>query len=75
MRVTNAKNCFCHTCDRAFHYLCIARHRAMHRDNRENCEITFTYGSRRKYWYASTVEAVRKREVSECTFVDVVVEA
>ncbi len=44
MRVTSTKNCFCHTCNKDFHYLGITRHRAMHRDKREYCEITYTGG-------------------------------
>jgi len=44
MRVTNAKNCYCHTCNKDFHYLGIARHRAKHREKKETCEITYTSG-------------------------------
>lgn len=44
MRVTRAKNCYCHTCAKAFHYMGIASHRAAHRERREDCTITFTYG-------------------------------
>lgn len=44
MKVTNTKNCYCHTCEKFFHYLGITRHRAMHRDKKEDCEITYTYG-------------------------------
>lgn len=51
MRVTNAKNCYCHTCKKAFHYLGITRHRAMHRDKKENCTIEFTYGDIYEYNY------------------------
>lgn len=51
MRVTNNKNCYCHTCKKRFHYLGIARHRAMHRKNRENCMITFTNGKTYKWNY------------------------
>jgi hypothetical protein len=42
--VTNNKNCYCHTCKKAFHYLGISRHRAMHRSKKENCEILYTNG-------------------------------
>lgn len=42
--VTNAKNCTCQRCGRNFHYLGIARHRAMHRDRKEDCEIIYTNG-------------------------------
>ena len=45
MRVTNEKNCRCITCKRDFHCLGIARHRAMHRDKQEVCEIIYTDGS------------------------------
>lgn len=44
MKVTRAKNCYCHTCKKDYHYLGIARHRAMHRKKKENCEITYTNG-------------------------------
>ena len=44
MKVTNDKNCYCHTCEKSFHYLGIARHRAMHRDRKETCKITYTCG-------------------------------
>ena len=52
MYVTRAKNCRCHTCDRDFHYLGITRHRAAHRERKEDCVITFTYGNTRKYAYS-----------------------
>lgn len=44
MKVTNLKGCYCCTCNKAFHYLGIARHRAMHRDKKEDCKITYTNG-------------------------------
>ena len=37
-------SCYCHTCKRRFHRLGIARHRAMHRHRREDCEITYAHG-------------------------------
>ena len=52
MRVTNAKNCTCHTCKKDFHYLGITRHRAMHRDKKENCRITYTYGDTYEHNYS-----------------------
>jgi len=55
-RVSREKECYCHTCGRALHSLGIMRHRAMHRDNREDCEITFTNGQRYRYRF-STVPA------------------
>lgn len=44
MKVTNAKNCYCHLCEKAFHYLGITRHRAVHKERKENCKITYTNG-------------------------------
>lgn len=41
---TRLKNCFCHTCNKAFHSLGIARHRTMHYDKGEPCIITFKDG-------------------------------
>ena len=38
------KICYCHTCDKHFRSLGIARHRAMHRDRREECIITYSSG-------------------------------
>ncbi len=38
------KTCYCYTCNKAFHWLGINRHRAMHRDKKEYCEIEYTYG-------------------------------
>ena len=35
--------CYCQTCKRVFHYLGITRHRAMHRDRKENCTIEYKY--------------------------------
>lgn len=46
------KNCYCHTCNKAFHRLGIMSHRAMHRRKKENCKITFTYGNTHSYDYA-----------------------
>jgi len=44
MWAMNYKRCYCHTCEKAFHYLGIARHRAMHRSRREKCTIKYTSG-------------------------------
>ena len=51
MKVTREKNCFCYTCEKAFHYLGIARHRAAHKARGENCEIGYTYGGVIKHRY------------------------
>jgi hypothetical protein len=38
-------DCYCHTCGKSFNYMGIARHRAMHRDKREDCTITYSNGT------------------------------
>ena len=38
---THHKECYCFTCDKFFHSLGIARHRAMHRDRKEICMIEY----------------------------------
>lgn len=43
------KRCYCITCHKFFHPLGIARHRAMHRDNHEDCSIIFSDGGREDY--------------------------
>lgn len=43
------KDCYCHTCDKEFNSLGIARHRAMHRDKKEDCKITFKDGKTLNY--------------------------
>lgn len=51
MRRIYEKTCYCHTCRKWFNYLGIARHRAMHRDKKENCRIEFTDGRIIKWGY------------------------
>lgn len=36
--------CYCITCKKFYHRLGIARHRAMHRDKKENCTIRYSSG-------------------------------
>lgn len=52
MKVTKYKNCYCHTCQREFHYLGINMHRAMHRRKKQDCKITYTYGNTEKFNYS-----------------------
>jgi hypothetical protein len=52
--------CYCHTCDRWFHYLGIARHRAAHRDKKETCKITYTNGETYLYKYGGENEHFTK---------------
>lgn len=44
MKVTRSKNCYCHTCEKDFHYLGITMHRLGHKNRKEKCKITFTHG-------------------------------
>lgn len=37
-------SCYCYTCKKSFHSLGIARHRAMHRDKKEDCRIAYGDG-------------------------------
>lgn len=55
MKVTNEKNCLCHTCGVWFHYLGICSHRAGHARRGEVCEITYTHGDR-KLHYPTAIE-------------------
>lgn len=40
------KDCYCYTCDKMLHHLGVARHRAMHRDKKEDCTIIYKYGDK-----------------------------
>jgi len=51
-RITSIKKCYCHTCDKNIHYLGIARHRAAHRNRREDCKITFSSGNTWTYKFS-----------------------
>lgn len=52
--ITHLKETTCHTCKKDFHYLGIMRHRAMHRDKKEDCRITYTNGDTYTHQYSST---------------------
>jgi len=56
MWVSRTKDCYCHTCKKEFHYLGITRHRAMHRDKKEKCEITYTHGDKYIHDYTNKKE-------------------
>ncbi len=58
MKVINNKDCYCHTCEKSFHYLGITRHRAMHRDKDEDCEISYTNGDRYLHKYSNRINDV-----------------
>ena len=50
----------CFTCKRRFHVLGIARHRAAHRDKKENCTIMYTNGDTYEHKYSDRVQASPK---------------
>lgn len=62
MKVTRDKNCYCHTCQKAFHYLGINRHVAMHRDKKEDCRVTYTYGDTYLYKFSEPENSHNKSE-------------
>jgi hypothetical protein len=43
-KITERENCYCHRCNKWFHYLGIARHRRMHIEKRQSYKITYTHG-------------------------------
>ena len=55
-KTTSSKNCTCHTCGKDFHHQGIATHRAMHRDKKENCRITYADGKTYVHEFAETEE-------------------
>jgi len=56
MSAYTSKTCYCHTCKRDFHYLGITRHRAMHRDKKEDCKITYTHGDTHNHNFARCLD-------------------
>lgn len=51
------KDCYCCTCEKELHRLGVARHRAMHRDKKENCEILFGDGAVVNYKFEIYLES------------------
>ncbi len=51
------KTCYCSTCKKWYHPMGIARHRAMHRDKREDCTIRFTRGDTYTWKYSTSEPA------------------
>ncbi len=54
------KDCYCFTCDRDFHHMGIARHRAAHRDRAEDCKIMFSDGRKINYRNSRRQEALKE---------------
>jgi hypothetical protein len=47
--------CECETCNRVISSLGIARHRAMHRDRKELCVITYSTGETYRHDYTTPI--------------------
>jgi len=45
------QKCYCFTCWKAIDSLGIARHRSMHRDKKEYCEIRYSRGNIIKHFF------------------------
>ena len=60
-----SKSCYCHTRRKHFNPLGIMRHRAMHRNKGENCEITYTNGDRIFHKFGNKQEEYNNDRVSE----------
>jgi len=45
--------CYCLTCKRNIRSLGIARHRAMHRDKKEDCTITYSDGKTYNHFFST----------------------
>jgi hypothetical protein len=58
---SSKKTCFCHTCMKAFHAGGINRHRAMHRDRKEDCVITYTNGDTYRHRIISVKERILEK--------------
>lgn len=52
-------DCYCYTCERWFHSLGIARHRAAHRDKKERCLIYYSTGATLEHKYDSKLAEAR----------------
>lgn len=63
--ITAMKDCYCHTCEKEYHHLGIARHRGMHRDKYEDCEITYSTGKRISHQYSTLRFRIRIKEISK----------
>ena len=59
------QDCYCYTCGVYYNHMGIARHRAMHRDKNENCDIVYSTGKRFEHRYetASKMNKPTKKEL------------
>ena len=58
-------DCLCVTCERWFHHLGIASHRAMHRRREEDCFIEYSDGRIGRHLYAREAAAKRFTKAQE----------
>lgn len=54
------KDCYCHTCDTELNSLGVARHKAMHRDKKEDCKITYKDGATISYKFSKESKKWKK---------------
>lgn len=52
------KDCYCHNCDKDFHHLGIASHRATHRRKNEDCVITYSDGKTFKHLFSQSLKSI-----------------
>lgn len=55
------RDCYCCTCDKWFHYLGINRHKAMHRDKKEDCTIIYKYGNKVSFRFSDKEKEAKIR--------------
>lgn len=63
-KISQTKDCHCHTCAKDFHSLGIMSHRAGHRNRNEDCKITFTYGNTVTYNFSQQNDIKNKKSSS-----------
>jgi hypothetical protein len=60
--IAKHKDCYCHTCKKSFNHLGIARHRAFHRDKRENCKITYSSGNTYLHIFSDSTKTFESKD-------------
>ena len=55
----HTRTCYCRTCDKWFDPHGIARHRAMHRDKKEDCVIRYTAGDVYRHEFSKKTDNVK----------------
>jgi len=57
--------CYCYTCMKEYKSGGISRHRAMHRNRKENCKIMYSDGSVRSWYYGEPKEILNAKILQE----------